>query len=145
MSLKFTDVKPMIERKILRNTMAVELIKTHKEMFQKEIEIRQAYMESCDTKIQLLKTMNIIENMQLNEYDKSRETSIAETTKDIKEMDKELIVRISEMHKDVKKIKELSKFIASQIDGVNKTIPKEGVATNYKIDFKDNIGGRCVP
>jgi hypothetical protein len=48
MSLKFTDVKPMIERKILRNNMAVELIKTHKEIFQKEIEIRQAYMESCD-------------------------------------------------------------------------------------------------
>jgi predicted phage-related endonuclease len=87
----------------------------------------------------------MIENMQLNEYDKSRETSIAGTSKDIEEMDEELIARISEMHKDVKKIKELSKYIASQIDCVNKTIPKEGIATNYRVDFKDNIGERCVP
>jgi seryl-tRNA synthetase len=125
--------------------MAVELIKTHKEIFQKEVEIRQVYMESCDIKIQLMETMNIIENMQLNEYDKSREASITETSKEIEEMDKELIVRISEMQKEVKQIKEISKFVTSQIEEINKTIPKEGMATNYKVNFKDNIGGRCVP
>jgi hypothetical protein len=143
MSLKFTDVKPMIERKIIRNTLVIELIKNHKEIFLKEVEIRQAYMESCNTKIYLLETMNIIENMQLTEYDKSRETSIIETSKDIEEMDKELIIRTFDMHEDIKKNKELVKFLVSQIDDVNKTIPKEGVATNYKVNLKDNIGGRC--
>jgi hypothetical protein len=145
MSIKFTDVKPMIEKKILRNTMVIELIKTHNEIFQKEIEIRQAYLELCETKIKLLETMNLIEQMQLNEYDKNREISITETSKNIEEMDEELIVRISSMQDEVKKIKELSKFLVGQIDCVNKSIPKEGVATNYKVNFKDVIGGRCVP
>jgi RecJ-like exonuclease len=145
MSIKFTDVKPMIERKILRNMLTIELIKTHKELFHKEVEIRQAYMDSCDTKIYLLETMNMIENIQLNEYDKSREISVADTSKEIEKMDKEMVIRISKIYKNVQQKKELSKELISQIDAINDTIPVEGVATNYQVNFKDSIGGRCIP
>ena len=145
MSIKFTDVKPMIENKLLRNTLAIDLINTHKEIFKKDIEIRQSYIESCDTKVHLLETINLIERLQLNEYDKVRENSITEIIKDIDEIDKDLIVVISDIYTHIKIKKDLAKIITMRIEELNKSIPKEGIATNYKINFKDSLGGRCIP
>jgi hypothetical protein len=141
MSIKFTDVRPMIERKILRNAMAVELIEINKEIFQKEIEIRTAYLDSCGAKLQLFETMNLIEEMQLNTYDKNREISIMEIYKDIEEIESELDGRIAIMQKEVKKNKKLNMFLISKIEEINKIIPSEGIATNYNVNSKEEIGG----
>lgn len=145
MSLKFTDVKPMIHRKILRNSMTQKLLESHMEIFQKEVEIRQMYISSCKAKIAMLDTLNLIEKMQLDEYSKDREQSIMETTKSLEEMDDDLVKDINQIQETVKKIKDSSRGISSQILYLNETIPKEGVATNYKIKYKDTIGGRCIP
>lgn len=147
MSLKFTDVKPMIQRKILRNALAQELLKTHVTIFQKEIEIRQLYISSCQAKFAMLNTMNLIEKMQLNEYSIAREESILETSESLKEMDNNFIKDIQIMRDDVKKIKDSSGIISGQILQLNETIPKEGIATNYQVKYNsnDSMGGRCIP
>lgn len=143
--LKFTDVKPMIQRKIIRNELAQNLLKSHVEIFEKEMEIRKVYISSCGAKIQLLDIMTSIEKMQLDEYDKDRETAVLETSASMDEMDEDLIKDISKMQEDIKKIKESSRCITEQIKYLNGTIPSEGFATNYKIKYKDSLGGRCIP
>lgn len=145
MSIKFTDVKPMIEKKISRNNFALELVKSHKEIFNKEIEIRKLCVDTCDTKIYLIETVYLTEQLQLNEYSKDRELSISETFKAIEEMDDELMLRILDIQKKIKHQKTHTKFIIEQIEEINLTIPAEGIATNYKVIINDTIGGRCCP
>jgi hypothetical protein len=147
MSIAFTDAKPMILRKILRNNMAKALLKTHISIVQKEIEIRQLYISTCQEKLTMLDTMNLIEGMQISEYSKSREESILETSESISELDDDFSKDIVAMQDYVKKNKNSSYEIVNQIQQLNETIPDEGVATNYKIKTinNDNTGGRCVP
>jgi secreted Zn-dependent insulinase-like peptidase len=80
MSYKFTDVKEMVERKVVRSEMAQKLLLSQVSVFTKEIEIRTMY-------ISLLQTMNKIEAMQLNEYSKEREDAINEIVVDLNTMD----------------------------------------------------------
>lgn len=144
-SIKFTDVKPMIENKILRNNLAKSLLESHVDIFEREVEIRKLYIDSCKAKIHMLDTMNAIEQMQLNEYDKSREETILETAKELEEMDSELIGTIKTVQEQIQTIKSKSEQLSKNIVVLNQAIPKEGIATNYKIKYKDTLAGRCVP
>jgi len=60
-------------------------------------------------------------------------------------MNKEMIIRISDIQEKVTQIKKLTKCIKDKINVVNKNIPKEGITKNYKLKFNDIIVRRCLP
>lgn len=145
MCFKFTDVKPMIQRKILRNSLAQKLLKSRMEIFQKEAEICKICIELDKAKIKMLDTMNTIERMQLDEYSKDREKTILDISKSIEEMDNDITNDINSFQSEVKKIKTTISKLNNQIELLNYTIPKEGVATNYRVNFNESISYRCIP
>jgi len=102
-SIKFTDAKFMIEKKIERNDVIKKLLEQHVAICIKEIQVRNIFILSANTKMVMLKNMNVIEHMQLNEYSMEREASILEIIKSIDEMSTEMSRELNTNRDDVKK------------------------------------------
>ena len=129
--IKFTDVHNIIQKKITRNNNLYDIFNLYQKIIDKEIIIRQLMNDHYDKQKNIICQINEIERFQCNEYTTERQEEIIELTKKIGINNSN--VRLKDINNDINNLK---KDIVNNINIINhiqSLIPKEGVATNYKI------------
>jgi hypothetical protein len=140
--LKISDACVFIQKKIERNNILIEIFGLSKDVLQKEISMKENIMTFYDEQTAAVKLINEIEVMQIEEYTTERQDKINDLTKNIgiyqvPDDIKSILVGINATTIQIKNKSE-------QMHDIQKDIPKQGTATNYKLytyDPTETCGG----
>jgi hypothetical protein len=130
---KFTTATPMIKKKIDLNNKYKELYAAQIKGLLLQKEAVEMDIASCKNRISSINSVNIIENLQLDNFDAERQKDINDITNETNEMnigDSKIKVLISKSLNDVSK-KILT--ILKEAEQIKSQIPETGVAENYKV------------
>ena len=127
----------MIQNKIKRNLLTENVLTIQWRIFAKEILLRKTGMDICTSKKHLLANMNILENMQINEYSKDRELSINRTCCEMDNMEKIYKDKFKRLHDEIHELNIELNLKLNEIYEISELIPDVGIATNYKMTADD--------
>jgi len=130
--IKYYDPNDLINMKIERNNLSIQLLTTQKNIFQAECDIRNICMKICDAKQALINSMIRVERLQIDDYTKERENSINEIMRELDGLEE--IWRPDTKMLDLKLLKLQKDFydLMFQVEQLNFKIPTHGVTLNIK-------------
>ena len=126
-----SDVNDMIRMKIERNNHVFESLTLQYQIFAKEILLRKTGMDICDAKKHMLKNMNVIEQLQIDNYNKDRENLINQTCTNMDEIDNTYLEKMQRLHDELNTLNQKFRQKMIMIAEISEKIPNFGIATNY--------------
>ena len=134
-TIKACNGYDIISRKILLNKISLDELKMLKEYSTLNIKAHQLSIKLYDKKEELVKKLNEVYEMQLNEYTKERNDICMDYCELIDELDNDpdrdnLLKKINEIHEKICDLMNKS-------SAISKTIPENAIFTNTKLKLSD--------
>ena len=144
MDVRFTTAKGMIETKLSRNSKLIEVLRHQNAVMLRDIKLKVDIIRTSKAQIQILRSINAIEEHQLDEYDEDRSKAVNEGTRNINEMMDEMRKK-SAAHR-ARTSTDVAKMIRLQVElaGLNEKVPTSGVATNVRVRNTGPVYNGCA-
>jgi hypothetical protein len=127
---KFTDASTMVNKKITRNTIMLEVFNLCRNVTEKDIELKQKVINFYIEQEKTIKKVNEIEQCQAQEYTIERQLLIQTMMKNIGDTS---LIDTTDIIDEINVLKNKIKEKTSLMKQVQNLIPSKGVATNYTI------------
>lgn len=136
MDFKFTTASPIMQAKILLNTLSIEALQIQRKMIVIDTHVRKEMCAAIDKKIELIQELTSLFNNQTSEFCDARQDECKTLTQQIDEVD-EPTARYNELMDKFNAYSVKYKELTDQIKLVSERIPPEAMVTNYRV--KRNI------
>jgi hypothetical protein len=127
---KFTDASTMVNKKITRNNIMLEVFNLCRNITEKDIELKQKVINFYIEQEKTIKKVNEIEQCQTQEYTIERQLLIQTMMKNIGDTS---LIDPTDIIDEINVLKNKIKEKTSLMKQVQNLIPNEGVATNYTV------------
>lgn len=129
--IKISDAHDFVQKKITRNKLLMEIFQGYGKMLENEIRIKTHAKDFYLAQSAILIKVNEIELLQSSEYTVEREKEIAQLIENIGIY--EIPEESKQLTEETNTIKTDIKYKSETIQYLQTLIPKEGIATNYKV------------
>lgn len=127
--MSYTTAEKLVEIKIERNNEQRKIIELENEILKREMKIRYRIIECNIKKIDIIKQINAIEELQKIEYSLEREAEVTALTNEVNTLN----VDINDLlEKNINDVEERKKAIRKALL-LNSSIPEKTIVTNFKI------------
>jgi hypothetical protein len=133
----YTTAKELIDFKIQRNNLFLELIEIENKIIKLDMIIKYRALNYNSERVKMIQTINDIEKNQLKEYSLERESEVNKLIEDISKP-----CEVESIKKEINELRiEYSKQLL-KIEEINSKIPLRGVVTNFKY-MEDDTNSNC--
>ena len=132
MSLNFTTALELVETKIQRNNVFIDLLETESSILKKSILVFYRLIEHNNKNTDLIKKINQIEAQQTQTYCQIRQEQVSNLTEQINSGNP----NFEDLYEDIAALKVKCQNYMILIDELNTKIPDQTIVTNYKIPIK---------
>lgn len=127
--MSYTTAEKLVEIKIERNNEQRKIIELENEILKREMKIRYRIIECNIKKIDIIKQINAIEELQKIEYSLEREAKVTALTNEVNTLN----VDINDLlEKNINDVEERKKAIRKALL-LNSSIPEKTIVTNFKM------------
>ncbi len=128
-SITFTTAQELVDIKIQRNNVLIELLETESRILKNGISINFRWVEHNNEKIKLIKKINEVEEQQRQLYCPIRQSEVIMLTNEVNIID----VDIAKQTDSIKTLQEKCTELLKQMQNLNGQIPEQTMVTNYRV------------
>jgi len=139
MNIKTSTANPLINLKLQKYQKNKELLLLQRKIFTNIILLHKIGIDIVIFKDKLIDNMIGIEKLQFDNYDKNREESINNITRDINEIDLSYKNNINELKKEIYNYEYDISIKLQELNKIDKQIPDYAIITNYKSTMSNSI------
>jgi recombinational DNA repair ATPase RecF len=130
--MTYNDAYELITRKILINKMSIENLKMQIEFSQCDRKLQELSIDVANKKIELANRLTELFEQQLTEFTADRQDQCIYIYQELNQLDKPSVEYVS-LCKKLDSLNEKMKDLCVRIDGLERTIPKEKLLTQFLV------------
>ncbi len=128
----YSTAKEMIDFKIERNNLFLELIEIENKIIKSDMIIKYRALKYNSERVEMIQKINDIEKNQLKEYSLERESEVNKLIEDISKP-----CDVESIKKEINDLRVQYSQQLLKIEEINSKIPHRGVVTNFKFVEED--------
>lgn len=132
MIFKYTTAKEMLDLKIQRNNLFLELIELENKIIKLDMVIKYRALNHNLERVKIIQEINEIDNEQYREYSLERENRVNSLIEKIS-----MPCDIGSIKKEINELSEQYSHQLLKIEEINLKIPQTGVVTNFRVNQED--------
>lgn len=132
MIFKYTTAKEMLDLKIQRNNLFLELIEIENKIIKLDMVIKYRALNHNLERVKIIQEINEIDNEQYREYSLERENRVNSLIEKIS-----MPCDIGSIKKEINELSEQYSHQLLKIEEINLKIPQTGVVTNFRVNQED--------